>query len=99
MMKMVFITGIPGIENVRIYPYRELRSATEDFSLANKIGEGGFGSVFKVSRDALDLILLPLLFLVFFFLLLCACRGGGGGAVAQGDGMGVRRHAFGLNVM
>ncbi|XP_008804702.1 cold-responsive protein kinase 1 [Phoenix dactylifera] len=38
---------IPGIENVRIYTYKELRSATEDFSSANKIGEGGFGSVFK----------------------------------------------------
>ncbi|XP_073107531.1 cold-responsive protein kinase 1 isoform X1 [Elaeis guineensis] len=38
---------IPGVENVRIYTYKELRSATEDFCLTNKIGEGGFGSVFK----------------------------------------------------
>ncbi|OMP07784.1 hypothetical protein COLO4_07048 [Corchorus olitorius] len=36
-----------GIQNVRFYTYKELRSATEDFSLANKIGEGGFGSVYK----------------------------------------------------
>jgi hypothetical protein len=27
----------------------ELRNATEDFSTANKIGEGGFGSVYKVT--------------------------------------------------
>ncbi|XP_021287783.1 putative serine/threonine-protein kinase [Herrania umbratica] len=36
-----------GIHNVKLYTYKELRSATEDFSLANKIGEGGFGSVYK----------------------------------------------------
>ncbi|CAL9192461.1 unnamed protein product, partial [Musa hybrid cultivar] len=38
---------IPGIENVRIYSYKELRNATGDFSLTNKVGEGGFGSVYK----------------------------------------------------
>ncbi|XP_020223529.1 cold-responsive protein kinase 1 [Cajanus cajan] len=36
-----------GIHNVRIYTYKELRNATEDFSPVNKIGEGGFGSVYK----------------------------------------------------
>ncbi|CAD5187790.1 unnamed protein product [Musa acuminata subsp. malaccensis] len=35
------------IENVKIYSYNELRHATEDFSLGNKIGEGGFGYVYK----------------------------------------------------
>ncbi|XP_057457954.1 cold-responsive protein kinase 1-like [Lotus japonicus] len=38
---------ISDIHNVKIYTYKELRNATEDFSLANKIGEGGFGSVYK----------------------------------------------------
>ncbi|KAJ1430705.1 Serine/threonine-protein kinase, active site [Sesbania bispinosa] len=36
-----------GIHNVKIYTYKELRNATDDFSPANKIGEGGFGSVYK----------------------------------------------------
>ncbi|KAG5000487.1 hypothetical protein JHK87_021559 [Glycine soja] len=36
-----------GIHNVKLYSYKELRNATEDFSPANKIGEGGFGSVYK----------------------------------------------------
>ncbi|TKY49337.1 LRR receptor serine/threonine-protein kinase [Spatholobus suberectus] len=36
-----------GIHNVKIYTYKQLRNATEDFSPANKIGEGGFGSVYK----------------------------------------------------
>ncbi|XAR56866.1 Non-specific serine/threonine protein kinase [Bertholletia excelsa] len=33
--------------NVKIYTYKALRIATDDFSPANKIGEGGFGSVYK----------------------------------------------------
>ncbi|RZS12793.1 hypothetical protein BHM03_00044295, partial [Ensete ventricosum] len=31
------------------FSYAELRSATEDFDPSNKLGEGGFGPVFKVS--------------------------------------------------
>ncbi|CAK9148940.1 unnamed protein product [Ilex paraguariensis] len=38
---------LSGIHNVNLYSYKELRIATEDFSAANKIGEGGFGSVYK----------------------------------------------------
>lgn len=35
------------VENMRFYTYRDLRLATEDFKPENKIGEGGFGSVYK----------------------------------------------------
>ncbi|KAF5477399.1 hypothetical protein F2P56_004040 [Juglans regia] len=38
---------VSGIHNVRLYTYKELRAATADFSQTNKIGEGGFGSVYK----------------------------------------------------
>lgn len=38
---------VSGIHNVKLFTYKELRIATEDFSPANKIGEGGFGSVYK----------------------------------------------------
>ncbi|CAI0409851.1 unnamed protein product [Linum tenue] len=38
---------LAGVHNVKTYSYKELRQATEDFSPANKIGEGGFGSVYK----------------------------------------------------
>ncbi|KAJ8493325.1 hypothetical protein OPV22_015046 [Ensete ventricosum] len=38
---------IPGTEGAKIYTYKELRNATDDFSPANKVGEGGFGSVYK----------------------------------------------------
>lgn len=38
---------LQGIQNVRIYTYKELKVATNNFSPANKIGQGGFGSVYK----------------------------------------------------
>lgn len=48
-----FVTEVSGIHNVKLFTYKELRIATEDFSPANKIGEGGFGSVYKVNSDLL----------------------------------------------
>ncbi|KAK9674289.1 hypothetical protein RND81_12G223700 [Saponaria officinalis] len=36
-----------AVQNVQLYSYKELRAATDDFSVINKIGEGGFGSVYK----------------------------------------------------
>ncbi|KAK3198428.1 hypothetical protein Dsin_021843 [Dipteronia sinensis] len=41
------IEELSGIHNTKLYTYRELRIATDDFSPINKIGEGGFGSVYK----------------------------------------------------
>ncbi|KAL7088259.1 hypothetical protein ACP275_13G116800 [Erythranthe tilingii] len=38
---------LTGVDNVTLYTYKELKIATNDFSPANKIGEGGFGSVYK----------------------------------------------------
>ncbi|XP_048490634.1 cold-responsive protein kinase 1 isoform X2 [Beta vulgaris subsp. vulgaris] len=35
------------LENIRHFSYNELRVATNDFSLSNKIGRGGFGTVYK----------------------------------------------------
>ncbi|XP_074311145.1 cold-responsive protein kinase 1-like isoform X2 [Silene latifolia] len=34
-------------ENVQFYTYKELQSATDNFNKQNKIGQGGFGSVYK----------------------------------------------------
>ncbi|KAG8043513.1 hypothetical protein GUJ93_ZPchr0458g22681 [Zizania palustris] len=46
------IEGDAGEHRVKIFSYNELRKATHDFSGANKIGEGGFGSVFRgILRD------------------------------------------------
>ncbi|GAA0152952.1 transmembrane signal receptor [Lithospermum erythrorhizon] len=38
---------ISEIRDSKLFTYKELKIATDDFSPANKIGEGGFGSVFK----------------------------------------------------
>ncbi|KAL2326791.1 hypothetical protein Fmac_020218 [Flemingia macrophylla] len=38
---------VSEIQNVNIYSYKDLRIATEGFSPANKIGQGGFGAVYK----------------------------------------------------
>lgn len=34
------------------FSYAELKAATEDFSPANKLGEGGFGPVYQVCRTS-----------------------------------------------
>ncbi|PRQ31065.1 putative protein kinase RLK-Pelle-DLSV family [Rosa chinensis] len=38
---------VSGISNLKLYSYKELQNATENFSEYNKIGQGGFGSVYK----------------------------------------------------
>ena len=39
------LTGITVDKSVE-FSYEELAKATDDFSIANKIGQGGFGSVY-----------------------------------------------------
>ncbi|XP_066329479.1 cold-responsive protein kinase 1-like isoform X2 [Miscanthus floridulus] len=38
---------VPGGTNITKYTYKELVRATDNFNHSNKIGEGGFGSVYK----------------------------------------------------
>ncbi|KAJ4833857.1 hypothetical protein Tsubulata_029877 [Turnera subulata] len=38
---------VSGISNISMYTYKELQMATASFSADNKVGEGGFGSVYK----------------------------------------------------
>ena len=45
----VELYSIVGRPNV--FSYSELRSATENFSSSNLLGEGGYGSVYKVSSS------------------------------------------------
>lgn len=51
--------GIPELyeekaHNLRVFTFSELKNATHDFSRLLKIGEGGFGSVFKGSIKPVD---------------------------------------------
>ncbi|KAJ6376326.1 hypothetical protein OIU76_025459 [Salix suchowensis] len=38
---------VSSVQNAFSYTYRELQRATDNFKPANKVGEGGFGSVYK----------------------------------------------------
>lgn len=51
--------GIPELyeekaHNLRVFTFSELRQATNDFNRLLKIGEGGFGSVYKGSIKPAD---------------------------------------------
>jgi hypothetical protein len=37
------------IEDLPLFEFKNISTATNNFSLANKIGHGGFGSVYKVN--------------------------------------------------
>ena len=41
-------TEVSGIQNTKLFTYNELKMATGNFHYSNKIGEGGFGVVYKV---------------------------------------------------
>ena len=46
----VSLTELKGIDiKPYTFSYFELKNATDDFNVDNKLGEGGFGLVFKVS--------------------------------------------------
>ncbi|MBA0867131.1 hypothetical protein Goshw_027506 [Gossypium schwendimanii] len=38
---------VSGIQNTKLFPYKELKMATGNFHHSNKIGEGGFGVVYQ----------------------------------------------------
>ncbi|KAI8553118.1 hypothetical protein RHMOL_Rhmol06G0319700 [Rhododendron molle] len=42
-----FDEELSGVHNLNLFTYKELRIATDDFCPTNKVGEGGFGSVYK----------------------------------------------------
>lgn len=41
------IGGIYSEKNIQLFSYNELRSATDNFNRTNKVGRGGFGTVYK----------------------------------------------------
>ena len=43
-------------DNVKLFSYNSLRSATRNFHPSNRIGAGGFGIVYKVSRVLIALV-------------------------------------------
>jgi len=39
--------GLLNLENLRLFSYKEIRAATNNFDRSNKLGRGGFGTVYK----------------------------------------------------
>ncbi|KAF8768823.1 hypothetical protein HU200_007386 [Digitaria exilis] len=39
--------GVLNLENLRLFSYKEIRAATNNFDQRNKLGRGGFGTVYK----------------------------------------------------
>ena len=37
-----------------VFTFQQIKAATDDFAAANKIGEGGFGSVYKVTSNIIS---------------------------------------------
>ena len=46
---MLLLSGIYSEKNIRLFSYAELRTATDNFNRTNKVGRGGFGTVYKVT--------------------------------------------------
>ena len=65
-----------GPENLHFMNLSTIRTATDDFSDSNKLGRGGFGTVYKVTTQLLSLSLgflcdqIKVLF-IFYFLFEC----------------------------
>jgi serine/threonine protein kinase len=50
---VLLLSGIYSEKNIRLFSYAELRSATDNFNRTNKVGRGGFGTVYKVTKHFL----------------------------------------------
>ena len=57
MSSLMPLIELRGLElQTGFFTYRKIKPATNNFNAANKIGEGGFGSIYKVSDSYLSII-------------------------------------------
>lgn len=48
MKKLGDVTSIVSAEESLLYDFEDLVAATDNFSINNKLGQGGFGAVYKL---------------------------------------------------
>ena len=70
---MMPLTELRGLDlQTGFFTYRQIKAATNNFNAINTIGEGGFGSVYKVSDCYFSII--EYVFMCFIFCLLFFSR-------------------------
>ncbi|KAK1421494.1 hypothetical protein QVD17_23859 [Tagetes erecta] len=50
------LNGAKELQGPNYYSYSDLKNATQDFSDENKLGEGGFGDVYKATLDGEEIV-------------------------------------------
>lgn len=56
------------LQDLPVFHFEELANATNNFQLANKLGQGGFGPVYRVIINS---IVVTIFFIMFIIINLC----------------------------